>query len=174
MVAAVPADHQIERVVLDADDDLVDQRSHDPLARLGCHAGTRPGPLQIGAERHQPLAIGRCEIDSGRSRQSLQLGLQIAHDRQPLVPSLLQLGGDEAVVGIDGIVLATRAADLVAGLLQRQLDLAALVFVRTAARSLRGERRLDAERLQALDHLGSRRRGRSACRRTRCSDRRHD
>jgi hypothetical protein len=40
VVAAVPADHQIERVVLDADDDLVDQRSHDPLARLGCHAGT--------------------------------------------------------------------------------------------------------------------------------------
>src|SRR6202020_963088 len=34
VVAAVPADHQIKCVVLDADDDLVNQRSHNPFACL--------------------------------------------------------------------------------------------------------------------------------------------
>lgn len=118
-------------------------------------SGATPA-LDQARSRSAPSVISRrCEINSGRSGQSLQLGLQIAHDRQPVVPSLFQLGGDEAIIGIDGIILAARPPYLVASLLQRQFDLAAFVFVRTAARSPRGECRLDTERLQAL---GERRR----------------
>jgi hypothetical protein len=53
MVASVPADDEIERVVLDA------------FLCLWCHAGARPCPLQIGTEHHQPLAIGRRRLGSG-------------------------------------------------------------------------------------------------------------
>ena len=53
------------------------------------------------------------------------------------------------------LALATRAANLIASLLQRQLDLPPLVLARTAMRGLRCERRLDPERLQALYHFGS-------------------
>ena len=65
MVAAVPADHEIQRVVLDADDDLVDQRPHDALARALVSRRRSSMPLQVGTERHQPLAIGRRELGSG-------------------------------------------------------------------------------------------------------------
>ena len=65
MVAAVPADDEIQRVVLDTDDDLVDQRPHDAFPCLGCHADARPCPLQIGTEHHQPLAIGGRRLGSG-------------------------------------------------------------------------------------------------------------
>jgi hypothetical protein len=45
VVAAVPAYHEIERVILDADDDLINQCSHDPLPGLRRH--TRRGPGQL-------------------------------------------------------------------------------------------------------------------------------
>jgi hypothetical protein len=48
--------------------------------------------------------------------------------------------------------LTPRTADLVAGLLKRQLHLPLLVLAGTAAHRLRQECSLDSERLQALDH----------------------
>ena len=77
------------------------------------------------------------------------------HGEQARVPALLQLGGDEAVVGVDCIVLPPRPDRLVARLLDRQLDLAALLGVLRAPRFHGADRRLDAERLNPLDHLGT-------------------
>ena len=75
--------------------------------------------------------------------QPLQLGLQIVDNHQPLVPALLQLRRDEAIVGIDGVVLTTRAADFVARLFESLLELPPLVLTGAAARLLRRKRRLD-------------------------------
>src|SRR3954464_11320116 len=52
-VAALPTDDQAERVVLDTNNNLLDQRADDPFA--GCWRGARavPGPLEISAEREQ-------------------------------------------------------------------------------------------------------------------------
>ena len=76
---------------------------------------------------------------------------------EALVPSLLQFAGDETVVGIDGIVLATRTGGLVARLLEASSTCRRLSSGLARASSA-CECRLDAERLQALDHLGADRR----------------
>jgi hypothetical protein len=68
---------------------------------------------------------------------------------------LLQLDGDEAVVGVDRIVPPPRSGRLVARLLDRQLDLAALLRGLRAPRFHGADRRLDAKRLNPLDHLGT-------------------
>ena len=68
---------------------------------------------------------------------------------------MLQFGRDEAVVGIDGIVLPPRTGGLVARLLEGEFDLAPLLDSLDAARLHGADRRLDAERLQTLDHLGA-------------------
>ena len=121
------------------------------------------------AARNRPAEFCR-----GRRRQPFQRGLQIADDGQPLVPSPLQLGGNEAVVGIDGIILTPRMADLVAGLLERQLHLPPLVLAGAAAHRLCRECGLDSERLQALDHLGADFAIDPHAARMRCSDRHRD
>ena len=154
MIAAVPADHQIKRIILDADDNLVNQSPHDALARRPRHALAAPSPVEISAKRHKPRAISRSQIGGGIRRQSLQLGLQIADDRQALVPAVLQFGGDKAIVGVDGIVLTTRAADLVARLLERQFELPSFVVAGAATRLFSAKRRLDPERSKAINHLG--------------------
>ncbi len=106
-----------------------------------------PGTLDVGTERKQAFTLGLRQRRVRARRQRVALVLKRADGKQALVPALLQLGGDEAVVGIDGIILATRVADLVASLFQRQLDLSSLVLACTAADSLCRERCLDSDRL---------------------------
>ena len=122
-------------------------------------AGVAPGLCQarstIGAEREQALPLGRGQRRLRARRQRIPLVFERAHGEQALVPASLQLGGDEAVVGIDGVVLPPRPGRLVARLLERQLDLAPLLGILGAPRFHGAERRLDAERLQPLDHLGA-------------------
>ena len=55
--------------------------------------------------------------------------LEGADGKQALVPALFEFGRDEAVVGIDRIVLPTRPSDLVARLLECKLDLTPLLGV---------------------------------------------
>jgi hypothetical protein len=68
MVTAVPADHEVERVLLDTDDDLIDQSPYDALLRLVGNAGTVPGALEIGTEGHQSLAIDGTQCAGPGSR----------------------------------------------------------------------------------------------------------
>src|SRR6516165_2119775 len=49
MITAMPADHEIKRVLLDANDDLIDQGPHDALAGLPRHAFTAPCSIEVGA-----------------------------------------------------------------------------------------------------------------------------
>ena len=57
---------------------------------------------------HQSCALlGRKRWDLQRLLEALELNLQVAQLNQLLVPAPLQLTGDQPVIGIDGIVLAT-------------------------------------------------------------------
>src|SRR5258708_39168143 len=75
------------------------------------------------------------------------------HDLQRLVPTALQLTGDQPIIGIDGVILSTRLRCRQARLLQRQMELP-LCGRRLARLSLeRLDRGIDAERLQDPQHL---------------------
>jgi hypothetical protein len=68
-------------------------------------AGVRPGELEIGAELQQvpPLVLAQ-----GRRLSRLKCGdlaFDPVHDLQRLVPAALQLTGNQAIVGIDGVIL---------------------------------------------------------------------
>ena len=75
-------------------------------------AGMRPGALEIGTERDELLPLRltkrrRTPRDHGRDGNRLQ----------SLVPSALQLAGDEPIGWINSIVLSTGMGDLITGLL---------------------------------------------------------
>ena len=81
------------------------------------------------------------------SSTRIPLVLERTHGQQALVPAMLQLAGDQAVVRIDRIVLPPCPTRFVARLLQGQLDLAPLLRRLGVPGLHRADRRLDAERL---------------------------
>src|SRR4051812_46189329 len=83
------------------------------------------------------------------------LALEPVHDLQRLVPAALQLTGDKAVVGIDGVVLPTGMRRREARLLQRQIELplGRRRLARLSLERLRGG--IDAERLQDPKNLAT-------------------
>ncbi len=76
MVAARPSDHQVERIALNPDHDLLDQRADDPLACRRRVAGAVPGRLDVGAERKKALAPGLGGEPSPRSPQGCRARLR--------------------------------------------------------------------------------------------------
>jgi hypothetical protein len=133
VVTAHPSDHQVERVVLDPHHDLFDQRADDPLAGRRRRTRTMPGALDVGAEREQAFAFGLGERRRRARRQRIPLIFERMHGEQARVPALLQLGGDEAVVGVDCIVLPPRPDRLVA----RACSIASSTWRRCSAFSAR-------------------------------------
>src|SRR3954466_2339742 len=154
VVAALPPDDQAERVVLDTNNNLLDQRADDPFA--GCWRGARavPGPLEISAEREQAIPVRGGQRRLGTRRQRVPFVFQGADNEETLVPAPLKFRRDEAVVRVDGIVLPPRTGGFVARLLEGEFDLAPLLRPRDAARLEGADRGLYAERLQTLDHFG--------------------
>src|SRR3954465_12287699 len=155
VVAALPSNDKAERVVLDTNDNLLDQRANDPFA--GCWPGARgvPGPLEISAEREQAIPVRGGQRRLGACCQCIPFILQRAHGQETLVPASLKFRRDEAVVGINGIVLPPRTGGFVARLLEGEFDLAPLLRPLKAMRLQGADRGLYAERLQTLDHFGA-------------------
>ena len=82
------------------------------------------------------------------------LVFQPAHGQETLVPTSLKLCRDEAIMGVDSVVLPPRTSRFVARLLG-EFDLALLLALLGPARLHGPDRRLNAERLNALDHFGA-------------------
>src|SRR3954463_5930419 len=82
VIAALPSNDKAERVVLDTNDNLLDQRADDPFA--GCWRGTRavPGPLEISAEREQAIPVRGGQRRLGACCQCIPFILQRAHAQQ--------------------------------------------------------------------------------------------
>src|SRR3954449_5429620 len=155
VIAALPSNDKAERVVLDTNDNLLDQRADDPFA--SCWRGARavPGPLEISAEREQAIPVRGGQRRLGACCQCIPFILQRAHAQETLVPASLKFRRDEAVVRVDGIVLPPRTSGFVARLLEGEFDLAPLLRLRDAARLEGADRGLYAERLETLDHFGA-------------------
>src|SRR5207237_9772439 len=103
--------------------DLLDQGADDPLSGCRRRTGAVPGGLDVGAEVEQALALGLGEHRFRAYGQRIPVVFESAHREQALIPALLQLGGDQTVVGVDCIILSTCPGGLVAGLLDCQLGL---------------------------------------------------
>jgi hypothetical protein len=71
-----------------------------------------PQRLDISAKRHQPGAFLGCRHCHLCRRQCRELFLDAVDLDQPIVPAPLQLGCDQAVVGIDGVILPPRQPQL--------------------------------------------------------------
>ena len=127
VVAALPVDDQVQVVADAVDDDLVDHRANDLLARLRRGAWTLPCPGQVLSQGHEALAIGWGEGRLAAGLQLVDLELEILHSSQEFVPPPLQLADHQAVLGVGGVVLALRPDRLVAGLLQGKLELTSLL-----------------------------------------------
>jgi len=83
---------------------------------------------------------------------------QVSHPAQRGLPVLLQLRGDQTVIGIAGSVAALGKRSLVAGLLQFQIEDLALIFLLFPMHSLCLERGLDRERFYRAQQLACNRR----------------
>ena len=104
-------------------------------------------PCQV----HKLCAIlGRQRGRILRVSERFELDLEVAQLDQLFVPAPLQLAGDQPIVGIDHIILATSAGGLVLGVLDCILDLLALVAMSLVLSFHRGQRCLDSEGLQSI------------------------
>jgi hypothetical protein len=72
---------------------------------------------------------------------------------QLLVPASLQFAGDETIVRIDRVILFTRAGGFVLRLLNRVLNLLALIAPLLVLGLHRGQCRLNPKRLQPVQHF---------------------
>src|ERR1700674_2331224 len=143
MVAALPVQDCMNDLAVAAHDDLRDRSAQNTLARRSRRGGMRPGALEIGTERDQLLPLRltkrrRAPRDHGRG-----VALALGNRLQSLVPSALQLAGDEPIGWINSIVLSTGMGDLIAGLLQGEFQLPL---------SRRGLARLGFDRLDRSFH----------------------
>src|SRR3954452_2947693 len=155
VVAALPPDDQAERVVLDTNNNLLDQRADNSFAGCWRGAWTVPGPLEISAECEQAIPVRGAQRRRGACRQRVPFVFQGADNEKTLVPASLKFRRDEAVVRVDGIVLPPRTGGFVARLLEGEFDLATLLRLRDAARLEGADRGLYTERLETLDHFGA-------------------
>jgi hypothetical protein len=153
VILAGPADDEIETFILHAHDDLLDQHAHDPLTCGYGRSFRKPGALDVGAEPKQRLSLTRGNAIRGRGANRVELVLEPSLLLQAFVPAPLQFAGDQPVVGIDSVILPSSVRSLETSLLEREVDLSALlgVFASTFLKSR--QRRFDAERLNALDDL---------------------
>jgi hypothetical protein len=116
MVAPLPVDHELDRILNQLDDDLRDDCPYDTFARLRGCSGMMPERLDIGAQRKKPGALLRrrqCRLVRVRGRKLL---LQATDLHQTVVPAALQFGRDKSIVRIDPVVLPACEFSLVARL----------------------------------------------------------
>ena len=108
---------QFKSIADNVDDDLGDNRANDLLTRLWRGTRAVPRSSQVLTECHPPRAVGLGQRGHAVGVKPIDLEFKLAHRDQALVPSPLQLTGDQAVLGIGRVILALRSDGLVAGLL---------------------------------------------------------
>ena len=118
------------------------------------HIGRVPGRGQIVGQTGE---AARVDLD-GRWAFDRLARFQIPHATQRGLPVLLQLRGDQTVVGIAGSIAAFGETDLVASLLQFQIVNLALIFLSFPVHSLSLERGLDRQGFYCAQQLARNRR----------------
>src|SRR5271165_418367 len=154
VILARPADDEIETVILHAHDDLLDQHADDPFARGDGRPFRMPGALDVGAEPHERLPLVRGYAMRRRGADRIELVLKPSLLLQAFVPAPLELARDQPIVGVNGVILPSSVRSLETHLLERKLDLSALLGVLAPTFLKSRQRSFEAERLDALDDLG--------------------
>jgi hypothetical protein len=151
VIAVLPMDDKRQGLTDDIDDDFFDEQSDDLLACFDGYTRTIPGLRQGLPQGHQPGTIfGRKGWTLLGLAEAVELHLQIAQSYQFIVPTPLQLAGNQAIVGIDSVILAASPGGLLLGLLDSVLNLLALVALSLIVHPHCGKRRLYPERLQPV------------------------
>ena len=87
----------------------------------------KPGESLTVFPFEQVSVLGLGESRLLRCRQSVLLLFERTDGEQALIPAVFQLAGDKPVIRINGVVLPPSPRCLIAGLLDRQLDLMTLL-----------------------------------------------
>lgn len=121
MATTSPVDHEHDLTAggVDVCDDLLDESAHEALLNTCIARWRGPRCLEVVCESEQGFAIRPC---FWRVLDGLQTCLGGAQLLERGVPACLELGGDEAIVRIDGLVTTTREPHLVLGLLAFELE----------------------------------------------------
>ena len=106
VVATLPVQHESDLVLLNTGDDLVQHRAENAFARRRARVWVVPAAVEVSAQFKQPAPLlGRHQWLALRI-ELLDPLLELIDDLQPLVPTPFELGGHQAVLGIDRVVLA--------------------------------------------------------------------
>ena len=119
--ATSPVDHKYEISVLAANQHFLDDRSDDFLLEHGGAFGRIPGLLEMSAEMLEPQNRLFVEVEVGLPGV-LQRLFSLCDGAELVIPSPLELGRDESILGIGFIVLLERTPGLVAKLFETTLE----------------------------------------------------
>jgi hypothetical protein len=110
MQASSPMNHQDNFAcgVVDVGDNFVNESSHNPLLQTHVRVGIVPNRFKLFGQIHKFLCRG-CGNYRGLIEVLLNSSFNLAHALQRLIPSSLQLTGNQAVFGIGAIVLSLRS-----------------------------------------------------------------
>ena len=114
--------------------------------------------LSQACDRSRPKASRRSRLllakRGRRSRGELhELVFEGSYSEEPFIPAPFEVGGDETIFRIHGIVLTMRPASLKSDLFQCVFQLTPLVRLFLLEARHRRQRGFDAERLHAVDDL---------------------
>ncbi len=118
--AALPVNDEIHltSIEVDVDDDFLDKCTDDPLLQTQVGIGGIPSAMQIG--REAPEAILPRRQGLGPNLLVVDASFDLVHPLKSRIPATLELGSDEAIVRVDGVVLLARERFRVARRLQLQ------------------------------------------------------
>jgi hypothetical protein len=119
MLTALPVDdeHDLSGRLVDVGDNLGDQRMHKALTRSHCRPRRLPCCREVISQPREVEASAAC-IGLRHSLEPLPAGLDTL---QRGLPCLLQLGRDQAIVGVASGIATFCQRCIVPGLLQLQL-----------------------------------------------------
>jgi len=116
-----PVDHEndLTGCRVDVCDDLLDESAHETLLDTCIARWRRPRCLEVVREAEQGVAIGARVWSVIYGLHPFLGGAQLLERG---VPACLELGRDEAIVGINGFIATTRELHLVRGLLALEIE----------------------------------------------------
>ena len=148
MIAAMPMQNQSDLVACDRSDNLDENGAQNALARLHTRRWIVPGLFKVCSQGQLARTLPFVDRRSPLRGKLIKLRFELLNSDEPLVPAALQLSSDVPVFRFHRIVLSLRSTCLVAGLLERELDLSSPVVCLTVVRCKGVKRRRHSERLQ--------------------------